>query len=370
MAGLFLQLPAQDAAGFLQFFRISGASLAKFFQCVFRFLFFSADPSDFRLRLGLLPADIFLDAVKFLPEFSQFFLRNCSLFEAFNLPQHRIWRDLLLLPFFQAAHRILPVFHAFPVAALKFIQVLQRGKELLITGGIDLSDQLFFLFLQFPDSLFQLLLIQLLLFHILLVVFHLHPDRRFQFSQLQYLQSALEIPQPGHFSFLFLIAVESAADFRQFLHFRLDIPDTPAEPSILSDTFLHIFNVDFLLHADIFPHKFRKLHVHTEWDRTFEQPGKTLRIQPAQIVAVHLCPEPLVGRLKIIIFRVHRTPDVRADLIDGHGTFRRPVAMRRKRTLMPEENLAVIVGSAGDVKSHADTLTLPGIGSHQFHDDG
>ena len=118
MAGFFLQLPAQDAAGFLQFFWISGASLAKFFQGVFRFLFFSADPSDFRLRLGLLPADILLDAVKFLPEFSQFFLRNRSLFEAFNLPQHRIRRDLLLFPFFQAAHRILPVFHAFPVTAL------------------------------------------------------------------------------------------------------------------------------------------------------------------------------------------------------------------------------------------------------------
>ena len=70
-----------------------------------------------------------------------------------------------------------------------------------------------------------------------------------------------------------------AANLLQLLDLPAGVLDLLAHPPILHDALLHILNVDILLHADIFFHKFLQLDVHPEGDGPLKQQREFLRIQ-------------------------------------------------------------------------------------------
>ncbi len=89
--------------------------------------------------------------------------------------------------------------------------------------------------------------------------------------------------------------------YRRF-DFRTCVLYLDAHTAILHDAFLHVLDMDVLLHADVFFYKILQFDVHSEWDGPLEEKGEFFRVQAPQVGIVEYAAESLVvGGQEIIL---------------------------------------------------------------------
>ncbi len=171
-------------------------------------------------------------------------------------------------------------------------------------------------------------------------------------------------------------------DLFQLADLTAGVLDLLAHPSVFHDALLHVLDVDILLRADIFFHKFFQLDVHAERNSPLKQKRKFLRIQAAQIDVIKLFSKPLVVGTEVKFFFGKGVPKPLLHLLRRHGTAHGsassplfshlfyPVLMVRYRAPVPEKHPGDLIGIGLHIEDHADTLTLSRVGPLKLQDDG
>ena len=140
--------------------------------------------------------------------------------------------------------------------------------------------------------------------------------------------------------------------------------------AILHNTFLHVLDMDILLHADVFFYKILQFDIHSEWDGPLEEKGEFFRVQAPQVGIVEYAAESLVvGGQEIILPAVIRLKIV-FYFHDGHGPFPAPVAIFPHGSFVPEETAGYLIGGCLHIKDNSHTLALARIASFQLQHNG
>ena len=98
------------------------------------------------------------------------------------------------------------------------------------------------------------------------------------------------------------------------------IRDLLLHTTILHDAFLHILDMNILLHADIFLHEVLQPAVHLKRNRTLKQHRKLLHVQSAQVDVVESAPEGLIPGCRIEIRPFEAASQVFLNLLRGHNS--------------------------------------------------
>ena len=254
-----------------------------------------------------------------------------------NVPQHRVWCDILLLPPFQPHSRLLPLAFADSKPFYDFVKSLKLAFQLLIAGGGYFPHHIPNLLFQSLNLLFKAAQHFLLTFPILSPGLYLFLKALRLGFQLAYLARIHKIEIRVLCLFLFRYFKPRALYFLKLFNLRAGIPDAFPHPAILHHALLHIFNVNILLHTDVFLYKVLQPDIHAERNRPLKEQRKPLLIQPPQINFIQLPAESLVARSKIIlIFRI-MSRQIFFHLINRHCPVPRAVKRRKQRTPVPEK---------------------------------
>ena len=163
------------------------------------------------------------------------------------------------------------------------------------------------------------------------------------FSKLYLLSSLIKIPI--HLSYFF----ETCYFFKRLF-------DPFPHPAVLHNAFLHIFNMNILLHTDIFLHEIFQLDIHFKRDCPFKQSGKFLHIQSTQVHFIELPSEPLIARPAVISLLWKRPLQVFSDFHSRKTSFVCPIMILKKSSCMPEKQSSDFIRRSFHVKHNADTL--------------
>ena len=369
-AGFLVKLSLNLASGILQLPGIGFAAQHDFHEILLDEIRFLLKGLSFRCRLLML---LFQIGFHFLQAFFQPFqllAGNGSLPEFIHIPYGLVGYILFLFPSFQIVGESLP----FPLTSFQqsqvFFQASLLGFQLRISAADELAVDFFMLgsiISPCGNQVFQALLLgQKILFPFPGPGLQLADDfRQLQDSELVQAVAKTPCSLPALHK-----PAELIPDSCQLPDFRLRLFNLPAHPPVKNHAFLHILNMDILLHTDIFLHELFQPDIHPERDSAFEKPGELLHIQAPQIDIIQIPAEPFViGGIKPFL-----TGQVFLQVIfklsDRHGASGGPVTIFRNSSFMPEEQAADFIGGGVHIKNHTHTFLFPASCLFQFQRDG
>ena len=140
-----------------------------------------------------------------------------------------------------------------------------------------------------------------------------------------------------HLSHLLLIFFILLLNLFQIADFLRSFFNLTSHSAILHNTFLKIFNMDILLHANIFLHEIFQFDVHLERNRTFEQSWKFFHIQTTEINVIELFSETFIARSAIIVCLCKISLQIFSYLNRSKTALVRTIIIFQKSAFMPEE---------------------------------
>ena len=187
--------------------------------------------------------------------------------------------------------------------------------------------------------------------------------------QIQHFKTGDLIRAAYRFLLFFIKRLIDFPDLGQLLDLFQRILDLAAHPPILHHTFLQIFDMDILLHANVFFHKVFQPDVHLKRDRTFEQTGEFLSVQSPQINVVKLPPESFIARSVIKLIRRKRPLQIFPHFHRRQAPPVRAILVFKQTARVPEKETADLICRSLHIEHNADALFFPRIRPFQFQHD-